>query len=137
MTDAKLAQRFARLESEIAARKGSFVLFALFLREDVPDRWDLIVSAPWISSDKQGAVGFLIDQIKSQLGAEDLTRLSRIVPVDPEHVAVQDFNRAIQVEHGSVELRDRDIFGLSIKHAYVITSKSPEVPVAKEAAGLP
>ena len=48
-----MAQRFGSLEAEIAQKKGDFSLFALFLREDAPDRWDLLVSAPWASSNKQ------------------------------------------------------------------------------------
>ncbi len=131
MTVAKLTEKFTRLESEIAQERGDFALFALFMREDVPDRWDLIVSAPWVGEDKRGAVDDLISQIKSKLGKEDLTCLSRIVPVDPEDVAVQDLNRAIQVEHGNVEVNDSNFFGLAIKRAHIITSKLPPAPATR------
>jgi hypothetical protein len=47
-----ILQRFAALEASIAEEKGSFALFALFMRKEVPDRWDLIVSAPWLGDDK-------------------------------------------------------------------------------------
>ena len=56
MTVAELTEKFTRLESQIAQEKGDFTLFALFMREDVPDRWDLIVSAPWLGDDKRAAV---------------------------------------------------------------------------------
>ena len=131
MTVAELTEKFARLESQIAQERGDFTLFALFMREDVPDRWDLIVSAPWVGEDKRGAVDYLIGQIKSKLGKEDLICLSRIVPVDPEDVAVQDLNRAIHVEHGDVEVRDTNFFGLAVKHAHIITSKRPPTPAAR------
>jgi len=110
---------------------GDFTFFALFMREDVPDRWDLIISAPWVGEDKQGAVDYLVAQIKSRLGKEHLTCLSRIVPADPDHVAVQDLNRAIQVEHGNVEVRDSNFFGLEIKRAHIITSKRPPAPATR------
>ncbi len=125
MTVAELTEKFTRLESQIAQEKGDFTLFALFMREDVPDRWDLIVSAPWLGDDKRAAVSYLVDQIKSKLGERDLTNLSRIVLIDPKDVAVENLNRAIHVEHGSVEVRDSNFFGLPIKHAYIITSKRP------------
>lgn len=131
MTTAELASNFTRLESRIAQERGDFTLFALFLREDVPDRWDLIVSAPWIGSDKQDALNYFVGQIKALLGPEDLTSLSRIVIVDPDDVAVQNLNRAISVEHGKAEVRDSNFFGLPIKHAYIITSKHPDAPVPK------
>src|SRR5437667_89713 len=31
------------IEVEISDERGPFILFALFLREDSPDRWDLVV----------------------------------------------------------------------------------------------
>ncbi len=130
MTATEIANNFARLESRIAQKKGDFTLFALFLREDVPDRWDLIVSAPWVGADRDAAVNYFVDEIKSFLGTQDLTALSRILIVDPNDAAVQALNRAIKVEHGSAEVRDSSFFGLPIKHAYIITSKLPGAPVA-------
>ena len=38
MTTPELVERFAQLETEIAQEKGDFALFALFMREEVPDR---------------------------------------------------------------------------------------------------
>jgi hypothetical protein len=131
MTVTELTDRFARLEAELAARKGSFVLFALFMREDAPDRWDLIASAPWLGKDNRRSVDYLIKEISSTLGSEDLTNLSRIVVADPDDVAVQNLNRTIQVEHGSVEVRDSTFFGLPVKHAFIITSQRPQTPVTK------
>ena len=125
MTLEELTDSFGRVESQVARDKGDFVLFALVLREDAPDRWDLVVSAPWAGDDKLRAVDYLVDQIKAILGPQYLTNLSRIVFVDPEQDAVQKLNRAIQVEHGNVEVRDRYFFGLPIKHASIITSKRP------------
>ena len=129
MTASGLVERFARLESRLAEEKGDFALFALFLREDVGDRWDLIVSAPWVGPDKESAVSFLVGEIKSKLGDQDLTSLSRIVIVDPDDVAVQNLNRGIHVEHGQFEVRDTNFFGLAVRNAHIITSKRPAAPV--------
>lgn len=130
MTGSELSEKFRRLESSIAEDQGGFTLFALFMREDVPDRWDLIVSAPWVGANKREAVDYLVNQIKSRLGEQDLTSLARIVVVDPEDSAVQELNRAVQIEHGGVEVRDSNFFGLPIKHAFIITSKRPPAPAA-------
>lgn len=128
MMVSELKEKFGELESQIVADKGGFTLFALFMREDAPDRWDLIVSAPWTGDDKRGAVNYFVKEIKSRLGEPELTSFSRIVVVDPHDAAVQAINRAIQIEHGTVEVRDSDFFGLPIKHAYIITSKRPPAP---------
>ncbi|MBI3373972.1 MAG: hypothetical protein HY017_19780 [Betaproteobacteria bacterium] len=130
MTVTGIKEKFSELESHVAKERGAFALFALFMREDAPDHWDLIVSAPWAVGDKQSTVNYFIDQIKSRLGDQSLTSLSRIVVIDPQDAAVQALNRSIQIEHGRVEVRDSDFFGLPVKHAYIITSKHPPVPVA-------
>lgn len=124
-------EKFASLESELSAKKGDFALFALFMRGELPDRWDLIVSAPWLPENRQAAVNYLVNEIKSQLGVDALITLSQIAVFDSQHVSVQDFNRTIQVEHGDLEIRDRYLFGLPIRLAHIITSKRPAAPVVK------
>jgi hypothetical protein len=131
MTSTEVAEKFRGLESKIAAEKGELALFALFLREDVPDRWDLIVSAPWASSDEKSALDYLITTIKSDLGLGELTNLSRIVFIDPQDTSVLALNRAVHVEHGVVEVRDSNFFGLPIKHAFIITSKRIDTAVPR------
>lgn len=126
----ELRAKFAKLELEISATKGDFAFFALFVREDLPDRWDLMISAPWASADKKGALEYLIARIKAVVGPASLTQLSRIILIDPEETSVQVLNRAIRVEHGGVEVRDSNFFGLPIKHAFIITSKSASPALA-------
>jgi hypothetical protein len=130
MTD--VASTFASLESSIEKEKGPFSLFALFQREDVPDRWDLIASAPWIRPDRDAALGYMVRRIQSEIGQESLTALSRIMLVDPEDPAVVNLSRAMSVEHSPVEVRDSVFFGVPVKHAFIITSRPPKVTVAKK-----
>jgi hypothetical protein len=130
MTMTELKEKFAELESHVAGEKGSFVLFALFMREDAPDRWDLIISAPWVESDKRKAVDYFVSQIKSRLGEQALTSLARIVVIDPQEAGVQAFNRAIRVEHGPIEVRDSDFFGLPVRQALVFASQRAPAPAA-------
>jgi hypothetical protein len=130
MTGRELSDKFRVLESRIAEERGDFALFALFLREDAPDRWDLIVSAPWLDSDKRRAVDYFVEQIKSRLGEEVLINLSTIVVADPRDASVQALNHAVEAEHGGIEIRDSNFFGLPVKHAFIITSKLPPAPAA-------
>lgn len=104
------------------------MLFALFMREEVPDRWDLIVSAPWLGEDRQDAVDYLVQEIKSRLGDQELLRLSRIVVADPQADGVRALNVLVQVEHGSVDVQDTTLLGLFVKRAHIITSKRPAEP---------
>src|SRR5438477_7425339 len=128
MTLFELTEKFAELEAYISEEKGPFIFFALFLREGSPNRWDLLVCAPWASRDDPNVMKYFIDQIKSRLGEEVLIMLSTIVAIDPEHAALEEINREFQVEHGRVEIRDRDVFGQTIRHGYIFTSKRPQAP---------
>jgi hypothetical protein len=126
----ELAERFRTLESHISEERGAFVLFALFLREEAPICWDLLVAAPWIGDDRRAAVDYFVSQIKSRLGNQDLIALCKIVVLDPAHAEVQALTREIQVEHGRIEVRDTDIFGQTIRRGYFITSKQAAAPAA-------
>lgn len=126
-----IAEKFASLEAVVARKRGDFSLFALFLREDAPDRWDLLVAAPWATQTQDETVEYLVNEIKSHLGPQELINLSRIVVVDPHNPEVQEFTKTYPVEHGRLEVWDSVIFGLPIHHAFIITSKTPEVPVAQ------
>ena len=130
MTGYAIAERFRELEASLSKERGGFVLFALFLRDGSPNRWDLMVSAPWLPEDRNETVNYLVEQIKSRLSAQDLVGLSRIIVIDPRNSALQNFARWFDVEHGRMEAHDADFFGLTIRHAFIITSKAPPAPAA-------
>jgi hypothetical protein len=128
MTLLDLPEQFAKLEADISAEKGDFTLFAMFRREDFPERWDLMISAPWAFADQRSSLQYFIAKIKADIGSDALVLLARIIFIDPNEVSLQKLNRAIHVEHGAVEVRNSNYFGLDIKHAVFITSKSLSAP---------
>ncbi|MGA7729651.1 MAG: hypothetical protein WCD37_00115 [Chloroflexia bacterium] len=121
----EFVDNFTRLAAKIAQEKGDLSLFALVLREDAPNRWDLLIAASWIGEDKVDMLNYVVDEIKSTLGTEALLMLSRIVLLEAQNPAVQELNTATPVENGKVELRDSDFFGLPVERAYIIASKRP------------
>lgn len=128
MTTREVIEKFGRLELELAQERGDFVLFALFTREEVPDRWHLMISAPWLDQDEQRAVRYLVDQIKSKLGVEYLIQLTRIIVIDPDNAELQDLARSFGVEHEALRIQDDDFFGLRVRDARIITAKVPSAP---------
>lgn len=123
----KIAEKLQSLEVKLSADKGKFALFALFLREDSEDKWDLVISAPWIEGNKKKGLEFISKQIRSYLDPQELLSISRIIFVDKENPALeaiqQAIHRAISMEHGIAEIVNSNFFGLQIKHAFIITSK--------------
>ena len=118
-----LVEKLRTIERQAAEEKGAFFLFALFLREDAPDVWDLLVSAPWVEADKSSALRYLAGKLNSIATPEELTSLSRIVLIDQSNPALAAMQSAFNIEHGAAEVQSSNFFGLEIKHAYVITSR--------------
>jgi len=119
----EIVEKLKLLEQNIAAEKGSFLLFALFLREDAPDRWDLLVAAPWIPKNKNTALKYFSDKLIRSLSQKELLKLSRIAIIESDAPALAAMQQAMLIEHGLAEINDSNFFGLQIKHAYIITSR--------------
>src|SRR3989337_3385070 len=92
----KFIEKIAALEQSISTEKGDFVLFALFLREDAQDKWDLVVSAPWIEVNKKEALSYLTNELRSHLRSQEMLTLSRIVLVDNDDPALEAIHKAIR-----------------------------------------
>jgi hypothetical protein len=119
----ELADNVAEVEKTIAKEKGPFNLFALFEREDVSNRYDLVFAAPW-ASDKGEVLRYFVVELKHHLRPDQLVELSRVVVLDPSDDAVRALNSAFHVEHGRMEVKDNEVFGLPIKQGVIFTSKS-------------
>lgn len=107
----------------MAEEKGSFRLFALFLREDAPDVWDLLISASWAEANKGDALQYVVSKLKDVATTDELSKLSRVVIIEKAQPIVAVIQSAIHAEHGLAEFRDCTFSSMQIKHAYIITSQ--------------
>ena len=118
----KLRQFMKRVE----AQKGRFTLFGVFMREDSPGRWDLVVSAPWLEAGKLKALGEFVKKMSDAFGQDDVTSFSRIVTLNHDDPALQ----AILTEAGPVkkllEKQGRSLFGLPVEHAVILRANHPK-----------
>lgn len=112
-----------KVERSISSEKGEFNLFALFLRENSLDKWDLLIAAPWVERNKSDALKRISKEIQQNLTKKEMLKLSRLVIIDKSNPALSAFQKAIDTEHGDAEIKDSNFFGLQIKHAHVITSR--------------
>jgi hypothetical protein len=118
----QLTDKVRLVERDIAEEKGQFNLFALLEREDLSDRWDLVMSAPW-AKQEESTLRYIVDVLKRHLEPSDMTFLARIVILDATRDPVRAINENYSVEHGRIELNDPAQFGLPVKHGYIITSR--------------
>ena len=124
----ELLEKFIELERRLAEEHGQFSLFALFLREDSTDKWDLVVAAPWIEENRKEGLAQISNRVQQTFAPEELSRLSRVVLIDDSNPALKAMHEALHCQHGTNEVRDSDFFGLQIKHAYIITSQRLDAP---------
>ena len=111
---------------EIAARKGSFTLFALFMRADAPGTWDLVVSAPWLESGTLKATRKLVALLASSIGTDALQQFARVATVDSDTPAVRFILANLPVDDGELRVRNPDLFGLEIDEAIIFRAKRPD-----------
>jgi len=118
----ELIQKMVKIEKYLARQKGEFKLFALFLREESPGKWDVLVSAKWIDANKQQALKIITEQLTTKLNKDELISLSRIVVINNDNDAISTINKFMPVKNQVVEIRDKNIFGLEIKQGFLLPS---------------
>ncbi|MGZ5433058.1 MAG: hypothetical protein ACXW5U_12330 [Thermoanaerobaculia bacterium] len=118
----ELTSKIQDVEREIARDKGPLTLFAFFERDDVYDRWDVVIAAPWAKFDEK-TLRYVADVLKRHLMPGEMVRLARIVVLEPDEDPVKSLTEAYQVEHGQIELNRPQDFGLPVKYGYIITSR--------------
>ncbi len=120
----ELIQKRVNIEKYLASQKGDFRLFALFLRDGSPGKWDVLVSARWIDANKQQALKIITEQLTTQLNKDELMSLSRVVVIKNDNEALAAITQFMPVETGIAEIHDNNFFCLDIKHAFLISSKT-------------
>jgi hypothetical protein len=126
-------QKLRVLMDRIAAEKGEFAFFGLFLRDEAPDKWDLVVSAPWLEKGKLKALSEFVKELASAVGEEQLLSLSRVVTLNADDPSLDAVLRAVSVDGDVREIRDADLFGLKIKHAFIFRAAKPRTSPVRAA----
>lgn len=110
--------------------KGEVYLFALFERDDVTGKWDIIFSSEWSDREPTAAVRFISDKIVPLLSPSDLAAISRVVVIPSDQPAIRAMSQSVNIEGGCAEIQDCNFMGLQIKHAFVIRCKQPPITKA-------
>ena len=108
---------------EIAATKGDFTFFGLFLRADAPGTWDLVVSAPWLEERRLKDLGEFTELLTKSIGKQSLRQLSRIVTLNHRDPLLKAVVSAFSVEDGELRVQHSNIFGLDIEDAIIMRAK--------------
>ena len=118
-----IAIKLRDMEMKMSGEKGAFNLFALFMRDDAENNWDLVVSSKWISTNKPESLKYIASNVRRALTQKEIVKISKIVIIGDNNPALDAIHQAFVAEHSMIEMRNCNFFGLSIQHAYIITSQ--------------
>ena len=104
-------------------------MFALFLREEPLEKWDVVVAASWLNSSDLNAYKVIATDIQQKLDVSELNQFSRIVILDEDDPVVAFLLNLEKIQNdGYKELPELDARALSekfqftIKRAYLLRS---------------
>jgi hypothetical protein len=110
------------IAKELSEEYGRLNLFALSEREDLKDKWDVLISVSIPSEKKKELINKVRTKFRTKLQPSELIQISRFVFLEPNHAFVQNINYFTQVENSDIEIRNGTINNVRIAHAIVISS---------------
>jgi hypothetical protein len=116
----QIAKNLTSMAKEVKADKGPLELLGLFLRDDSPDLWDLVVAAPWLKVDERASFVYVADQLRSFLTPEELANLSRIVILEHGGAVLASFLKRFTNHAGLADIHFVADGGAIIRRAYII-----------------
>ncbi len=127
-----MAQKFRDAEKQVSEELGNFSLFGLFEREQTPDRWDILASAPWLKTDREGTHHLLV-ALRDKMDVQDWKLIGAVVPLEPSAFFVQGVVNQFYLEHQVEEVNEfnplnQGAIGIRIGHAFLITSNPSPAP---------
>ncbi|MDD5251465.1 MAG: hypothetical protein PHT12_02420 [Patescibacteria group bacterium] len=109
-------------EKSLARAKGRFVLFGLFKRSDLDDKWDLLVSADWLNERNYQDNFVSIQKTLHRYLGSNINIIARILMIPDNVPFVKSINSAFNIEHGSAVITNCSINNILLERAYLITS---------------
>ncbi len=133
-----MAQKFRDAEEQVAQEKGGFYLFGLFEREQIPGRWDLLASAPWLKTDREGTYQLIVT-LRERMSIDDWKLIGAVIPREPSDFYVSATMNLFDLKHQVEEVNDffpssQGTYGIRIGHAFLITADRHPAPAAQELA---
>ena len=117
------AKKLREVAKKLANTKGEIDLFALFLRENGLNKWDLLISSEWARRGQKKALQAIIDEMKTVLNDQEQLMFAKVVILDKDDNMLAEVKSAAHIEQGIAQFSNRHFFGLDIKQGYLIDSK--------------
>ena len=128
ISNQSLFERFRTVEETISNGGRDFTLFGLFQRDDLPTKYDLVVSASWLVRDRS-SLSLLVELVHQAVGDDDWwRRIGKFVVLpqdDPLVSAVLSLMPSDTTRHEVRLLHDVPYEDEFIESAAIITAVRP------------
>jgi len=111
-----------QIERELTLKYGRLNLFGLFEREDLKNKWDVIISVNIPLDTKNVFLNEVITKFRMKLKPSAIIQISRFIYLEPNHEFVLNINGATQIENSDVEISNSTFSNVHIRHAIVLSS---------------
>lgn len=129
----KLLRNLTLVERDLSANYGGFSLFGMCQRENtLPDIWDLIISAPWMTPNVRESDDVVFAALQRHLNEKEMFLLDAVPMFDPDDPRIQEIQDEYEVEHGLIDLGRCQLFDMDMERVYIITAKRRAAPAGAE-----
>lgn len=124
----EIVEKLKSVVQVLEKEKGPIHLFILFLREEALEKWDIVISAPWLHSSEMDAYETVVSHIQKVLSSGELLQFSRVVILDDDDPVVSFLQETCPLTNGGYKESPKDFsvepfsdrFGFTIKKAYLL-----------------
>ncbi len=118
-----LVEKFKPVIDDIEKEHGEITVFGLFLREDSFEKWDVIVSAPWLNPSSLESYSLINNEIQKFIKNGNLMKLSRIVILSSDNPLIKLLQNT-WTGRGQFQLQNTQMLSealsFNIKSAYLL-----------------
>ncbi|HSX02898.1 MAG TPA: hypothetical protein VLI05_06335 [Candidatus Saccharimonadia bacterium] len=120
-----MVDKYKAVLAALEAEMGPVSLFALLKIDDLTDRWSLLVSAPWTSTNEERKSSFksLISQLSKHLTEEEANQVARVGVWPLEDHLVTDL---LKFKKGTYIDKPTPVNGNVVHEGYILESEQPK-----------
>ena len=117
-----MVEKLKSLLGKIIAEKGAVTLFAIMRMDDLTDKWSVIFSAPWVTTESKDAdFSYIVTKLNEGLSEEESASIARVGIFAKDHHIPQLFLRY----KADQKIVDEKVNGFAVHEAYILAS-NPE-----------
>ena len=110
---------------QIKKEKGDFYLFMILKKDEITDKWSVVVSAPWFNGRNQKeCFEYVARKITKNLSKDEITTIARVGLFLPNEHLIMLVNGAVKIENcdAPVKFENTQMNGFKIHEAYIYES---------------